>query len=247
MEKINVENVPEATYYSQLSNALGSFRQDTDWESIGNTLAEFSDYSGKQILSIGRIRNDQLAAGVYVAGKRDLGAIGIDAYERAIDLLERALGGTKNLLQDVLSGDSGSDKEELESLQRQILRDLASDYAMAYTTESKAVDYDRSIALYNDLLGMLSDEAEIKEIRFRIADTYRLKGNEKDIRNAYENLIARYSEDADAYIGYASWLYDQGNLEEAAKQYKRASQCENAKENSNYTSLGIKLKNADAL
>ena len=245
--KINVEERPEAAYYSELSMALGSFRQDIDWEAIGKTLADFTDYNEKQILSVGRLRNEQLVASVYVDRKRELGAAGIDSYERAIFLLERALAGTKDLIQDSRSGKVEVTVDELEDLQRQLLRDLASDYAMAYTMDSKAASYDRSIALYTELLGMLSNEEKTKEINFRMADVYEQKGNANEIRQAYENLISNYSTDAEAYVSYASWLYKQGELKKAVEIYKAASKCDNVEGNTNYASLGIKLKNADAL
>ena len=245
--KIDSSKVPEAAYFLQLSMALGGFHQDTDWGTIGNTLKEFSTYNGKQILSESRIQNDRLAAGVYILGKRELSANGIDAYGEAILLLERALAGTRDLLEDTGFGQSASEKGGLEELQKQLLRDLVSAYSVAKAEGSPACDDVRTLALAEELVERSATKEELREGRYRLAELYRQQGEVEKTRRAYEKLVSWYPEEANAYLRYASWLYDRGELAEAARQYRKAGKCKGAEGNPAYASLGIKLENADAL
>lgn len=246
--KVNKEKHPEAEYFGQLAEALGAFSSNIDWESISGTLDSFLAYNDGQVLNPAKVRNYQLAAGVYAANKREFKAMNKDPYELAIGLLHKAESGIEDLLTDAQAGANvNMDEQALIDLRKQIFKDIANDYYTAYTVESTVTDFDKAIDYYTLLLSMADTENEIKSIYFRIADIARQKGDEAQIRATYEDLIAHYRESAAAYLEYASWLYNQGELEEAAEQYKKASACNDARDDSNYERIGIKLRNAGVL
>lgn len=245
---INEKDVPEAAYYSSLSVALGSFSSKVDWNEVSKTLEDFRDYNEGQTLSIDRIRNDQLTAGVYTANKREFSNIGIDPYAQAIDLLNRALEGIKELEKDVGTGVSADTSlQELPDLHTQVLEDLAAAYSTAYTINSPAQDFDKALDCYAELKELIDDAERLKNIYFKTAEVTILQGDEKSIENAYQELIRKYPDSASSYMGYAMYLYDRENLEESAAYYRKARACSDAGEDPNLEKLGIKLKNAGVL
>ncbi|MGX8728377.1 MAG: hypothetical protein ACSW75_02285, partial [Lachnospiraceae bacterium] len=127
------------------------------------------------------------------------------------------------------------------------LRDLVSAYSVAKAEGSPACDDVRTLALAEELVERSATKEELREGRYRLAELYRQQGEVEKTRRAYEKLVLWYPEEANAYLRYASWLYDRGELAEAARQYRKAGKCKDAEGNPAYASLGIKLENADAL
>ena len=247
-DKIDQSAVPEAKYFADLARALGTFSSSVNWEEVNGTLESFIAYNDGQTLDIDKVRNYQLAAGVYTTNKREFQQMKIDPYEKAIGLLLQAEDGIGKLLKDVQAGTGqSSDREILQELQKQVIKDIANDYYTGYTIESPATDFDKAIDYYTQLITLTENEDEIKEIYFRITDITREQGDEKKTIAAYEDLIERYSDSARAYLVYASYMYDQGDLTKSAELYRKASACEDAEKDPNYKPLGIKLRNAGAL
>lgn len=237
---------PGVRYYSALSSALGSFSSDIQWDEISSLLDDFSLYNEGQTLNQNKVRNYMLSANVYTANKRNLKAVGIDPYEKAIDLLKKAYDDVEILLTDVRADVSSSNSEEteLEDIQRQIVSNLASNYSMAYTIDSAVGDYDASLDYYSQLLTLTDNAEDIQSIYFRMADVYVAKGDSRQTRDNFDSLIKRYPNTAKSYLSYASWLYEQGDADGSADMYRRAGRCADAEEDSNYQRLGTKLKNA---
>ena len=245
--KVNEKEVPEAKYFSELSQILGSFSSGTDWERVNEILEDFVSYNKEQVLSEEKIRNYQLTAGVYTANKRDLSSQ-VDPYEKAIDLLESAKSDVEDLLEDVKSGENAAlTVEGLTELQAQIINDLATAYYTAYTINSPKTDYDKSIEYYTQLVTLLDNDEEIKNINFQIAAVCRKKGDGNQIKEQYESLISRYSDDASVYLEYASYLFDQAELEKATELFREAQKCSGYESDSNYQKLDIKLRNAGVI
>jgi tetratricopeptide (TPR) repeat protein len=217
-------------------------------EEVNGTLESFVEYNGGQTLDIEKIRNYQLAAGVYTTNKREFQQLKIDPYDNAIRLLLEAEDGIEKLLKDVQAGTGqSSDKEILQELQKQVIKDIANDYYTGYTIDSPATDFDKAIDYYTQLTALTENEDEIKDIYFRITDITREQGDKKKTVDAYEDLISRYSDSAKAYLDYASYMYEEGDLNKSAELYRKASACKDAEEDPNYERLGIKLRNAGAL
>lgn len=247
-DKIDQKAVPEAKYFADLSRALGTFSSSVNWEEVNGTLESFVEYNGGQTLDIEKIRNYQLAAGVYTTNKREFQQLKIDPYDNAIRLLLEAEDGIEKLLKDVQAGTGqSSDKEILQELQKQVIKDIANDYYTGYTIDSPATDFDKAIDYYTQLTALTENEDEIKDIYFRITDITREQGDKKKTVDAYEDLISRYSDSAKAYLDYASYMYEEGDLNKSAELYRKASACKDAEEDPNYERLGIKLRNAGAL
>lgn len=247
-DKINQETVPEAKYFADLSRALGTFSSSINWDEVNKTLESFVNYNDGQTLDIDKVRNYQLAAGVYTTNKREFQQLKIDPYEKALGLLQQAADGIENLLRDVQAGTGQStDKEVLHELQKQVIKDIANDYYTGYTIESPSTDFDKAIDYYTQLITLTENEDEIKDIYFRITDITREQGDENKTISAYEDLIRRYSDSAKAYLDYAAYMYDLGDLTKSAELYRKASACKDAEEDPNYERLGIKLRNAGAL
>lgn len=235
---------PEAVWFGAVAEALGSFSSEIDWENVGGALAALSEYAAGQPLSLDRVLNEELAASVYIAGRRELMARGEEPYAAALDLLGRAEEGALALLADAEAGAAGLDVDELAQLYRQILRDMAGAYASAHTVGSAAGDFDKAIDCYGRLLPLADSEKEVRWLHFRIADLACRGENEAHARAACEELIGRYGDSADAYVTYAGWLFGRGETEEAARMYTKAVACEDAGESAQLAWLGVKLRNA---
>ncbi len=237
---------PGVRYYSALASALGSFSANINWKDVSSLLDEFSSYNEGQTLDKNRVNNYILSANVYTANKRNLSSAGVDPYEKAIALLHKANEDVEILLKDLRadSSKSAAEEMEMEDIQRQIISDLASNYSMAFTIDSPVGDYDQSLEYYSQLLSLTDNADDVRNIYFRMADIYVSKGNNEQTQKYFEDLIKRYSSTASSYLAYASWLYEQEDADAAAEMYKRASQCADAEEDSNYQRLGTKLRNA---
>lgn len=243
--QINQDEIPQARYFAELSSTLYKSVGDIDWSLVTGTLDNFVEFNDGQILSGEKIKNYQLAASVYIANKREFKEMGVDPYAEAITLLNKSKDGINELLKDLKAGTNlDIQEDDLRMLQRQVIRDIAQDYYTADTIDSPIVDYDKSIDNYTELIGLLENENEIKEIYFKIADVTEQKGNDEKTRKMYEELISRYPNSASAYIKYASYLFEMEDLESAGEQYRKAATCSDVGDDANYERLGIKLKNA---
>lgn len=245
--KVDKNAMPEARYFSDLSEILGSFSSGTDWKEVNRILEDFIAYNEGQVLTEEKVRNYLLAAGVYTSNKRELREL-VDPYEKAINLLESAREDVEYLLEDVDVGENVTlRKDSLDQLHREVVNDLATDYYTAYTMESSVTDLDKSVEYYTQLISLLDNDAEIKKVDFRIAAVYRQKGDEDQIKRQYESLISKYSDDASAYLEYASFLFEIGKLEEATNLFREAGKCDGHESDSNYQKLEIKLRNAGVI
>lgn len=249
---IDEKEMPEAAYYSELASALAAFSKNNSWDDLAVTLENFSDTVEAESLSIDKVRNEQLIAGFYVANKRNFASVRtgdgekLDPYEKAITILLRARENITDLETDEKENKDAS-AAEIATLHRQVVSDLASDYANAYTISSPMSDYDKAITYYTELISLLTDSDEIREASHEIADCVIAKGDGAQIRSEMEELTGRYPDDAYLYLAYASYLYSQDDLSGAADMFKKAEACPDAGEQSNLETLRIKLENAGAI
>ena len=245
--RVNGKRHPEAAWFEAIALALGSFSAEIDWDSVGAALASLAEYTEGQPISPDRVRNEELAASVYLAGRREFMARGIDPCAEAIRLLARAESDVEALLADLEAGAAGLDASELRRLQRQILLDMAGARASASTIGSSAGDYDKAIDCYSRLLPLADSEKESRWLHFRIADLSCRGENETRARAACEDLTARCGDSADAWLLYANWLYGRGEVAEAAEMYGKAAACEDVAGAADFERLGMKLRNAGVL
>ncbi|MFI3170091.1 MAG: serine/threonine-protein kinase [Faecalibacterium sp.] len=244
---VDVTENPEAEYLQIISSALSSFSADVDWALIVSTLDQFTAYNAQQSLSVDKIKNNQLAAGVYIANKREIVAQGVDPYEQAIALLLIAEADLDDLQNDVDLGTSIENSDALPGMRIEIYASLASDYYTAYTVDSTATDYDKALEYLNLLLAEQEDETDREDTEFKMADVTVQKGVTSEIDAIYKSLMTKYSTSARAYLDYAVYCFGINDTEQALSLYQQASKMSDAEANSNYSKLKIKLQNAGLL
>ena len=201
---IDQKEVPEAQYYAGLANALGSFSQNIDWSEVCSTLDEFEAYNDRQVLSEEKIRNYQLAAGVYTASKREFQALNIDPYEKAVGILNKALNASEELERDANAENDIQLRDSTQEFKRQILSDLGTAYYTAFTIESPITDFDKAINYYEELINITDSETEIAKLEARILDIVSQQGNDQRTRERYESMIAQNPSNVKLYLGYAT-------------------------------------------
>ncbi len=134
---------PEAAYFGQIAEALGTFGEGVDWENVSGALEVFSRYIDRQKPEIARIREYQLAAGIYLANKWAFDGTGEDPCGKAAVLLKKALRCVELLEEETAEdpskrrgfagggfffGETLSEEDsraELEECRMQLLSDLA--------------------------------------------------------------------------------------------------------------------------
>ncbi len=244
---VDIAENPEAEYLQIISSALSSFSTNVDWELIVTTLEQFTVYNSSQSLSVDNIQNSQLVAGVYIANKREIVAIGVDPYEKAIAVLLSAEQDLNDLQDDVSLGTTTENAEALPSMQLAIYENLASYYYTAYTVESTATDYDKALEYLSLLLAEQEDSTDREDTEFKMADVTVQKGVASEIEAIYESLMAKYNTSARAYVDYAVYCFGVNDTEQALSLYQQASRFSDAASNANYAKLKIKLQNAGLL
>lgn len=244
---VDITENPEAEYLQIISSALSSFSTTVDWDLIVTTLDQFTTYNNSQSLSVDKIQNSQLAAGVYIANKREIVAVGVDPYEKAIALLLNAEQDLDDLQDDVDLGTATENSDALPSMKMAIYENLASYYYTAYTVDSAATDYDKALEYLTLLLAEQEDSAEREDTEFKMADVTVQKGVASEIEAIYQTLMAKYNTSARAYLDYAVYCFGVNDTEQALSLYQQASRFSDAESNSNYSKLKIKLQNAGLL
>ena len=242
---IDQKEVPEAQYYAGLANALGSFSQNIDWSEVCSTLDEFEAYNDRQVLSEEKIRNYQLAAGVYTASKREFQALNIDPYEKAVGILNKALNASEELERDANAENDIQLRDSTQEFKRQILSDLGTAYYTAFTIESPITDFDKAINYYEELINITDSEKEIAKLEARILDIVSQQGNDQRTRERYESMIAQNPSNVKLYLGYAAYLLEQGDAEAARVQFSRVVNNSEAQSDPNYNRIYKKLNNAE--
>ena len=249
---------PQAPYFASVASILSDFSDAVDWESALSRMREFERWSTGQPLSVSRVRNMRILAGVYLANRRELLACGIDPHAEAVRLLCRAREDAEALTADLGAGPdgiammaasrayetSGTDLlQELLNIRKMILRDLAGVYSSG-AAGNTAYDPDEAIRCLSDLLDLTEEEDEICRIRLRLAACMILAGRDEEAREMYEMLITGHPSYAAAYVDYASYLLSAGDGGAAAEVYRKAETCPDAENEPNFASIGMKLKNA---
>lgn len=249
---IDENAMPEASYYAQLSSALAAFSKNNSWDDLEITLENFANIVEAESLSADKVRNEQLIAGFYVANKRNFSSVKdsngdkVDPYEKAINILLKAKDNVADLEADE-EENRDSSAAEIASLHRQVVEDLASDYANAGTISSPMQDYDKAITYYTELMSLLTDKEAIKSTSHKIADCVIASGNRSQVDSKMKELTGEYPDDAYLYLEYASYLYSQDDLQGAADMFHKAEGCSDVGDQTNMESLKIKLENAGAI
>ncbi|MCR5294691.1 MAG: protein kinase [Lachnospiraceae bacterium] len=243
---IDQKEVPEARYYAGLSNALGSFSQDISWGDVKNTLEEFEEYNDRQVLSEEKIRNYQLAAGVYTASKREFQSLNIDPYEKAINILDKALSAVENLERDANAENNANLIEQVALFRRQIINDLGTAYYTAFTIDSPMTDFDKAIEYYEELIDITDSETEIEKLESKILDIISQQGDDNKTREHYESMIAHNPSNVKLRLNYAAYLLEHKDAEAAREQFDKVADNPEAKMDSNYGVISQKLENAGA-
>ena len=242
---IDQDQVPEAQYYAGLANALGSFSQNIDWQQVSETLGAFEDYNDRQSLSEEKIKNYQLAAGVYTASKREFQALKIDPYEKAIGILDKALSAVKDLERDANAENDALLKESALEFKRQIMNDLGTAYYIAFTIDSPMTDFDKAIDYFEELITITDSESEKAKLESKILDIISQQGDDSKTREQYETMIAQNPSNVKLYLDYAAYLFEQGDVSAARTQFSRVADNPQAQSDPNYNRIYNKLHNAE--
>ncbi|MBQ6544213.1 MAG: hypothetical protein IJL72_00595, partial [Lachnospiraceae bacterium] len=250
---------PQAPYFASVASILSDFSDAMDWESALSRMREFERWSTGQPLSVSRVRNMRILAGVYLANRRELLACGTDPHAEAVRLLCRAKEDAEALTADLGAGpddithmaacrapgeSSKADlSRELLNIRKMIFRDLAGVYSSG-AAGNTAYDPDEAIRCLSGLLDLTEEEDEICRTRLRLAACMILAGRDEEAREMYERLITGHPSYAAAYVEYASYLLSAGDGGAAVEVYRKAETCPDAENEPNFASVGMKLKNA---
>lgn len=240
---VNEKSVPEAQYYKSLSVSLSEFSSRVDWKSVISDLKKFEKYNDSQNINETQIDNYLSLASVYMANKSYIRQANSDPFSDSITVIGKAK----------KSVDFLKDKKITEAYQTSILRRMGDAYYLRATfnevdkTEANA-DFDMAISNYSDLIPLMDNLDNKRELLENIAYIFKSKGNFDLAAIKYQEIITKYPNDSRAYSSYGLMaLIDINDKVKAVELYNKAKALENAKSDSNFSSLEQKLENAGAI
>ncbi len=193
---VDRRHFPESVYYASLAQAMSSTGGPSDWKHIAEMLLRFEEYNEGLPSRESRIRNRQMAAGIYTVNRYALEAVGTDAYGAAVRLLEAAL----RDLEKADAEETGallpeSDLKERAAMRQRIFMNLGAAYAAKAARDLDPDSCEKAAACYEELLAMTAEEEEktgktesdTGEIRVRLENVRKLEEQiRKEGDRAYE-------------------------------------------------------------
>ena len=196
---------PGAGECAKIASALGVFGREVDWAGVAEALRAFAGRCRNKALGTRRVRDLILAADVCAVNRHEFEHIGFDAVGYAGDLLRGAASDAE------LLGGEGTDVGDLPQKIYDRLSELC---LLRPETAEEAAGWSRKLA------GSTGDRQLVRKAKIREVTAMTMTEDRELVKSLYDMLIEEYPEDADAYLGYCSWLIEIGDTDFAGRIFE---------------------------
>lgn len=236
---VDKERYPQARYYETIAESLSSL--NVNWNQMSEELTEAERYVDQMLLVDERVENYLMLANVYRSNAPNFQMADASPFTESLRILNKA---------EALLQENYMDSAVLDRFYPEVVVATAdTSYRQGNLSEGEeAVRYYNDAIDYYEIYLSLIPREERLVYKNKIGDIYRGKKEFARAARQYQSVIDEYPGSITAYINYATMaLLDQKNTELAKRLYEDAGQLPGAAADSNYQSLGRKLRNMEAL